>query len=230
MSVLVCLSVGLTTHAVAETNLTDDGVIVWGKVVNGLQLGISPPTGTNGVSEAIFDGSTLRAFVFCRNVSDSPIQLLASVHTCLLGDGGNNALLASKLILTPKNGGGSHFVTYQGWNHLSLLDKRRRKGEQPQQTLNDSFGGKTDIQLSAEDAKRMTTVLPPGKTGPVTWIDFTPWKKPRSWWWFKEDADTLTPDAYQLTAVLTVDHELSEWKGSITSGSLEVDIQPKDKP
>ncbi|MEI8122649.1 MAG: hypothetical protein WCI20_11390 [bacterium] len=205
-------------------NGADLETIRWGTPVNGLQLGIAPPVSKNGVPEAIFDGHALRVRVFCRNAGAVPVRLLASVHTCLLGEGGNNALLASELTLTPKDGGKTISVAYQGWNHLSLLDKRRPKDKQPQATLNDSLGGKTDIQLSEEDAKRMTTVLAPGETGPVTGIYFEPWKKPRSWWWFKRDTDTVTAGTYRVTATFKVDQELSEWKGEVTSPALEVEI------
>lgn len=204
--------------------------IHWGTPVNGLQLGIAPPVTENGDPEPIFDGNALRVRVFCRNAGDVPVRLLASVHLCLLGEGGRNALLASELVLTPKDGGQSISITYQGWNHLSLLDKRRPKGQQPQETLNASFGGTADIQLSEEDAKRMTTVLAPGETGPATNIHFEPWKKPRSWWWFKRDTDTVTAGTYRVTATFKVDQELSEWNGEVTSQALEVEIgQPLEK-
>ena len=108
--------------------------IAWGEVVNGLQLGIAPPVGTNGVIQPLFDGESVQADVFCRNAGDTAVRVLASVHTCLLGQGGNNALLASGIMLAPEGGGKPVKVTYQGWNHLSLLDTRREKGKQPQDT------------------------------------------------------------------------------------------------
>ena len=222
--------IGVTSgYADDSQNLTQADPIVWGEVVNGLQLGISPPVGTNGIPDTVFDGDSLRARVFCRNVGDSPVRLLASVHTCLLGKGGNNALLVSEVELTPKDGGQAISVTYQGWNHLSLLDKRRSDKEQPQETLNKSFGGKTDIQLKPEDAKRMTTVLAPGESGPMAQVSFTPGKKPRSWWYLKDDSATVPVGVYHITAVLKVDHELSEWKGVVKSGALEVEFRPEGK-
>lgn len=45
--------------------------MVWGGVVNGLQLGISPPAGTNGVAAAVCDGSTLQVRVHWRNTGNS---------------------------------------------------------------------------------------------------------------------------------------------------------------
>ena len=221
------LTANVAGYAHGNPNQTDADQIVWGKVVNGLQLGISPLAGNNG--EAAFDGTTLHARVFCRNVGNSPVRLLASVHTCLLGKGGDNALLVSELILTPKSGHESFFLTYQGWNHLSLLDERRPIEEQPQETLNISLGGKTDVKLSAEDAQRMTTVLAPGETGRVAHIHCDLGNKSRSWWRLKEGSDAVAQGTYRLTAVLNVDHELSEWKGMLKSGCVEVEISPQDK-
>ena len=137
---VLCTLVGSASAEDAKA-ARDANSIVWGDAVNGLKLGISPPVGTNGVTEPIFDGKSLRVDVFCRNVSASPVRILASVHDCLQGKGGDNALLASGVVLTPKNGGKPVTVTYQGWNHLALLDKRRKNGEEPQQTLNRSMGG-----------------------------------------------------------------------------------------
>ena len=204
--------------------------IAWGDIVNGLQLGIAPPVGTNGVIQPLFDGESVQADVFCRNAGDTAVRVLASVHTCLLGKGGNNALLASGIMLAPEDGGKPITVTYQGWNHLSLLDTRRKKGERPQKTLNSSFGGKTDIKLSEEDARRMTTVLEPGQTGSVVRVRFTPDKKPRSWWWLADESDTLPPGTYRVTAFFTADLEASEWKGTVESGSLELEVPPGGSP
>lgn len=229
MSAAEFLCVGLAAQAAPELPSSSANTIAWGPVTNGLQLGIAPSLGNNGAPEPIFDGNVLRVRVLCRNAGDTPVRLLASVHTCLLGSGGKNALLASGLTLTPKDEGKALSVTYQGWNHLTLLDKRRPKGQQPQKTLNDSFGGKTDIQLSEEDAKRMTTVLAPGETGRVANIYFAPSERPRSWWGLKSEADIVKPGTYQVSALLTVDLEQSEWKGTVKSGSLQVEIHPKDK-
>jgi hypothetical protein len=222
MSVLIVLALAATTYAEDRQSSQNSNSIAWGDVVNGLQLGIAPPVGTNGIAEVIFDGENLRAHVFCRNTSEAPVRLLASVHTCLLG--GDNPLFASGVTLTPKDGGNSITVTYRGWNHLALLDKRRKKGQQPQSTLNDSFGGKADIELSEEDAKRMTTVLAPSATGRVVRVQFAPNKTPRSWWWLKNESDTLASGTYSVTAFLTVDQEQSDWKGTLKSGALEVQI------
>lgn len=227
LSAIVVFSWLPAAHAGDATCVSGDSFIAWGDALDGLQLGIAPPIGTNGVAEPLFDGESLRAVVYCRNVGSTPVRLLASVHTCLLGQGGGNALLASGLTLSPKEGGASVNVTYQGWNHLALLDTRRKKGDQPQETLNGSFGGKTDIRLSEADANRMTTVLEPGATGQVVRVDFTPEKKPRSWWWPEDESARLAPGSYQVAAFLNVDQEQSPWKGVVKSGALEVRIPAK---
>ena len=159
--------------------------------------------------------------VSLRNTGKSPIRLLASVHTCLLGPGGSNALLASKLVLKPKAGGDPFIMTYEGWNHLSLLDKRRAKSEQPQQTLNGSFG-KTDVQLNPDDAKRMTTVLAPGEIR-TSHVGFTLGENQSSW---QLKGSTFMPRGrYEMTAVLKVDQELSDWKGELTSEPVEINLR-----
>lgn len=145
--------------------------IAWGDTVKGLQLGLAPQAGTNARATAVSDGSSVLVQVSLRNTDKSPVRLLASVHTCLLGEGGANALLVSRFMLKPKAGGDPFSIVYKAWNHLNLLDKRRPKSEQPQQTLNGSYG-KTDIQLNPDDAKRMTTVLSPGETR-VAHVAFT---------------------------------------------------------
>jgi hypothetical protein len=195
--------------------------IAWGDAVKGLQLGLAPQAGTNALAAPVSGGSNVLVQVSLRNTGKSPVRLLASVHTCLLGEGGANALLVSRLVLKPKPGGDPLTIAYKGWNHLSLLDKRRPKSEQPQQTLNDSFG-KTDIQLNPDDARRMTTVIAPGETR-VTEIAFTLRENKSSWWQLERSAFVPT-GTYEMTAVLKVDQELSEWKGELTSGRVEINL------
>ena len=198
--------------------------IAWGETVKGLQLGLAPQAGTKGRPVAVSDQSNVLVQVVLRNTGKSPVRLLASVHTCLLGDGGANALLVSRLVLKPKAGDPLIF-TYQAWNHLTLLDKRRSKSEQPQQTLNDSYG-KTDIQLSPDNAMQMTTVLAPGETR-VTEIAFTLHENESSSWRLERPMPrpkSLPTGPYEMTAILKVDQELSEWKGELTSGPLKVEV------
>jgi hypothetical protein len=136
-----------------------------------------------------------------------------------LGKDGSNALLVSRLVLKPKAGGDPFSIVYKAWNHLSLLDKRRPKSEQPQQTLNGSYG-KTDIQLNPDDAKRMTTVLAPGETC-VVHVAFT-LRENESYSWQLEKSKSVPPGTFEVTAFLKVDQEMSEWKGELTSGPIEV--------
>ena len=86
--------------------------IVWGEVVNGLQLGISPPLKLSethefaGFDGPMFDGGTLHVTVHLRNAGESPVRLLPSVWDCLaMGDDG--AIPVSRLTLTPEEGGKS---------------------------------------------------------------------------------------------------------------------------
>ena len=195
--------------------------MAWGDTVKGLQLGLARQAGTNALAATVSDGSHVLVQVSLRNTGKSPVRLLASVHTCLLGEGGANALLVSRFVLKPKAGGGPFIVAYKGWNHLSLLDKRRSKSEQPQQTLNDSFG-KTDIQLNPDDARRMTTVLAPGETR-VTQIAAT-LRENKSSWWQLERSTFVPTGTYEVTAVLNVDQELSEWTGELKSGPVEFNV------
>lgn len=199
-------------------------VIAWGTPVKDLQLGMvldgPAKTGT-----ATADSKSVYLHVSVRNVGKSTIRFLASIHTCLLGEGGSNALVVSKIVFKPRAGGDSVTLVYQGWNHLSLLDKRRPKSEQPQQTLDQSFG-KTDVQLTPETAKRMSSSLTPGESRIVT-VGFTPNAVGSEWG--PEKPGTLQPGTYDVTAVFTVDQEFSDWKGELRSAALQVSIPPPEK-
>jgi acetyl esterase len=208
------------TYSQSRSDVAAAETIAWGRHVGGLQLGLSPQDGGNTTDRAVSDGKSVYLQVVLRNVGKSPVRLLASTHTCLLGEGGANALLVSRLVLKPKAGGGPFVLVYKGWNHLCLLDKRRPKSEQPQQTLNRSCD-KTDIQLTPDDAKRMSTVLAPGETR-ISHVQFTPNDTASSW--HLEKSATLPTGIFEVTAVLTVGQELSEWKGELTSAPLEVKI------
>lgn len=220
---LLLLSVTTATHAQGPASDAPPAKIAWGKTVDGLQLGLALPAEARPQAAAAAAGSSAAVQVFLRSTGPSPVRLLASVHTCLLGAGGSNSLLVSALVLKPKAGGEPLIVTYQGWNHLSLLDKRRSKAEQPQQTLNNSFG-KTDVQLSAEDANRMTTVLRPGETR-ATDVVFALGSSDSTAWQL-QGATSPPAGAYEVTAILKVDQEFSEWKGELTSGPLVLELPP----
>ena len=86
--------------------------IAWGDAVNGLQLGIFPDAGTNGLPATLFDGRTLHVSVQVRNTGKSPVRFLAPTYGCAgLGSGG--AIPVTKLILTPSEGGEPLSVAWQ---------------------------------------------------------------------------------------------------------------------
>lgn len=220
---LALITSALTALAAAASPVQGPGretKIAWGEPVNGLQYGLAIQSPTTQPAAAAEADKGISLQVTLRNVGTTPVRFLASVHTCLLGEGGSNALVISKLVLKPKAGGDSVTLRYGGWNHLCLLDKRRKKSEGPQETLNRSYGN-SDVQLSDEDAKHMTTVFAPGKTK-VTEFELSP-NDPHSWW-EAEKPVTFKPGAYELTAVFTVDNASSEWKGEVSSAPVEIQI------
>lgn len=179
--------------------------IVWGEVVNGLQLGISPPAGIDGVAVALFDGATLHVNVQVRNTGKSPVRFLASTFGCAaMGSGA--AIPVTKLILTPTGGGEPLSITYQGLNHVGDKD-----------------------QLDAEDIKYYSTVLAPGQSLTFPYpVNFTPGEE-RATSWQRTGESNLVPEGkYKLTAVFIVDRKGSKWKGELASGALEVEIKPSD--
>jgi hypothetical protein len=211
-----------------EGDPSDADRIVWGRVVKGLQLGISPLPGTNGVAAAVFDGSTLQVQVHLRNAGKSPVRFLASTYGCL-AFGPDGAIPVSKLILTPKTGGAPLAITYQGVNHLRLLDKRRPKSEGWQETLFKASGGGEDLQWDAKEVESWTTLLAPGQTLRAYLVDYTPGEDSDSVWQQTGKSNLVPEGKYQLQAVFTVNQKVSPWKGELTSGALEVEIHPSNK-
>lgn len=220
---LVLLSA--TTGAYGEGK-PEPAAIVWGEAVNGLQLGISAAAESKEDGEEAAGGRALRFDVHLRNVSKAPVSLLASVHGCVaMGSGA--AVLVSNLVLQPEIGGRAATVSYRGWNHVLLLDKRRPKGEGWQETLCKSKPGKPDFDLTAEDAEYLSTKLAPGATAHVHRVVVVLGKDSRSVWRVDgADAGAELKGKYQVTAVLMVDQKRSEWKGEVKSGPLSVTIQP----
>jgi hypothetical protein len=226
---LCLLSAGMAAHPEEKRESVRADGIVWGKVVDGLQLGISSPAGDDGAPAAAFDGETLRVRVHLRNIGKSPVRLLASVHSCVaMGSNGSAAIHASKLVLSPKAGGDPRTVTYQGWNHLHLLDTRRADSEPWQKTLA-RRGRNTDIRLTAEDAEYMSTVLDPCGPPRIEHVACSPTRRGDSPWRLEPGEDPVTAGTYGVTAVLKVDHERSKWKGELLSGSLDIEIRPRDR-
>ena len=224
----VCVLLFGVTSVYSEeaTNGQDVDGIVWGEVVNGLQLGISPPLKWSeadefsGSDEPVFDGGNLHVTVHLRNVGKSPVRLLPSVWDCLaMGDAG--AIPVSKLALTPTKGGKTLTVAYHGWNHLRLLDRRRPESESWQKTLCRSVPGSEDIQLDAEEGKDRQIELAAGDAVWPEWVKVRLGRASKAPWRLAE-ISTVPVGKYHVTAVLTVDQQVSEWKGTLTSGALEV--------
>lgn len=198
--------------------------VAWGEAVNGVQLGISPAADSKDDAEAPAGGRILRVDVHLRNVGKAPVRLLASVHGCL-AMGPEAAVLVSNLVIQPEGGGRAATVSYRGWNHALLLDKRRPKGKGWQETLCKSKPGKPDFDFSAEDAKYLSTELAPGGTAKVQRVVVDLGKDSQSVWRV-DDARAELKGKHQVTAVLTVDQKRSEWKGEVKSGPLHVTFHP----
>ena len=231
ISMSVCVLLSGATSAYSEEAKNGNAVdgIVWGEVVNGLQLGISPPVKLSethefaGFDGPMFDGGTLYVTVHLRNVGQSPVRFLPSVWDCLaMGDAG--AIPVSKLTLTPGEGGKSLTVTYQGWNHLRLLDKRRPESEPGQETLCRSAPGAEDIQLDAEEGKDRQIELAAGDAVWPEWVKVGLRKDSKTPWRLTDKSSTIPVGKYRVTAVLIVDQQVSEWKGTLTSGALDVEL------
>ena len=179
---------------------------VWGGAVSGLQLGIAPIAGPDGVALALFDGTTLQVNVQVRNAGKSPLRFLAPTFGCgAIGPGG--AIPVTQLILTPSAGGEALSITYQGHNHLKDAD-----------------------QLDAGDLKYYTTVLAPGKALSYPYpVRFTPGEERATSWQRTGKSNILPAGKYQMRAVFSVDTKVSPWNGEATSGAVEVEIPPSAK-
>lgn len=232
ISMSACVLLFGVTSACSEEARSRKDVdgIVWGEVVNGLQLGISPPVKLSETHEFVgfdgpmFDGGTLHVTVHLRNAGKSPVRFLPSVWDCLaMGDAG--AIPVSRLALTPAEGGKTLTVTYQGWNHLWLLDKRRPESESWQETLCRSVPGAEDIQLDAEEGKDRQVELAAGDAVWPEWVKVSLGEESKTPWQLTEKSSAVPAGKYRVTAVLIVDQQVSEWKGTLTSGTLDVEMR-----
>ena len=115
-------------------------------------------------------------------------------------------------------------VTYQGWNHLRLLDKRRPESESWQETLCKSAPGGENLQLDAKEASDRQIELAVGDAVWPEWVRVSPAKESNTPWRLTEESSRIAPGKYRVTAVLIVDQEVSEWKGKLTSGTLDVEM------
>ena len=213
-----------------KTGIDTDG-IAWGKAINGLQLGISPPVKLSethefdGFEEPVIERDTLQFTVHLRNVGSSDVRFLPTVWDCLaMGDAG--AVLVSKLVLTPESGSESLTVTYQGWNHLRLLDKRRPEAASWQETLRKS-SPVDNVQLDAKEANDRQIELAAGDAAWPEWVRVSTARDRSTRWRLTEESSQIDPGKYRVTAMLIVDQDASDWKGKLTSGILNVEILPR---
>lgn len=202
MSTLAFLSAVMSTHGGDKQDASTADRIVWGKVVNGLQLGIFPDAGADGLPATLFDGKTLHVNIQVRNASRSPVRFLPSTFACAaVGSGG--AIPVTKLVLTPSKAGEPLLVTYQGVNHLS--DKRA---------------------LDADDLEYYTTELEPGQSLKFSYpVTFTPGEERATSWQRTGKSNLVPAGRYQLKAVFAVDRQDSPWKGELSSGSLDIEFR-----
>lgn len=189
-----------------QAEVANNEGIAWGEAVNGLQMGVSTRAGAKGAPMALFDGKTLQFNVQLRNAGKIPVRIIPNIFACA-AMGPHAAIPVTKLILTPSKGGEPLSITYQGLNHVS--DQKR---------------------LDADDVSYFATVIEPGQAlhSPYR-VEFTPGEG-RETSWQRAGGSNLVPEGkYQLKANIVVDRKESEWKGDLTSGSLEVEIRSPDK-
>jgi hypothetical protein len=178
--------------------------IVWGNEVNGLQLGISPNVGANGLPATLFDGGTLTVNVHVRNTGKTPVRFLPSTFSCA-AHGSYGGILVTKLLLTPSKEGEPLSITYQGTNHV-----------------------REDRKLSADDLEYFATELKPGQTVNEQ-VRFTSGEN-RASSWQRTGASNLVPEGkYLLEAIFLVNRKESQWKGELKSGSASVEFHQKGK-
>ncbi|MEQ1883363.1 MAG: hypothetical protein ABL878_20615 [Burkholderiales bacterium] len=112
----------------------------------------------------------------------------------------------TKFILISSKGGEPLSITYHGPNHVS--DQRR---------------------LGADDREYFATVIEPGQVLPPYPVEFTPGEDRETNWQRAGGSNRVPAGKYQLKANIVVDRKESEWKGDLTSGSLEVEFRASDK-
>ena len=166
--------------------------------------------------------------VHLRNTSKSPVSILGSVHTCLAFGPGSGALLVSKTRVNPEKGD-PLTLTYHGPNHMVFLDERAHKANPQLETLYDRDGTVKNVRLSAEDVAHVTTVLAPDGPVRISYVTYTPSRDDETDWQASDGSRMAPNGKFQVTTVLILDHKDSEWKGKLTSGSLEVELGLQDK-
>jgi hypothetical protein len=231
--ICVLLSAVTVVHAKDTPNRSDDNGIVWGEVINGLQLGISPPVKMSetfeidGFEGPILEKGSLNVTIHLRNVGSSNKRFLPSVWDCLaMGDAG--AVLASKLTLTPEQGDDSLTVSYRGNNHLRLLEKSDRKSDRLSKAPRDNAKGASGFQVDLAMGREHQIELAAGDTVWPEWVKISLNDDDKNaLWQLNEKSSELRPGKYRIQAALVIDQQASEWKGMLTSGSLDVEVPPQ---
>jgi len=230
MSALVML--GLVAGARGEEKQAPPASdrVVWGQPVKGLQLGIELPAAEKK-AEASDNASGWTVHIHLRNVGETPARLLPTVHRCVaMGPGGAAAMLVSQFNMTPVDDRKVMMLTYEGANHLRLLDVRRDKSQSWQKAVANDTSDPTDIQLSDEDVAYMSLALKPGEHARVRAVTCSPSDdNPPCPWRVNGEPDIVPAGKYQLAAVLKIDHKQSAWKGTLKSGSVIVEMPDKPK-
>jgi hypothetical protein len=201
ITALLLLPNALAVYAEDRQTPSPIASIAWGKVVDGLQLGIFPGAATGDLKPTMFDGNSLCVNVQLRNTGKVPIRFFPSTFGCA-AVGSEGRIPVTKLVLTPIDIEEPILITYQGHNHVSETD-----------------------EFDADDLEYYTTELAPGESLTLPYlVKFTPGNE-RATDWQRTGNSNLIPDGkYRLKAVLVVDRKVSQWKGELTSGLLEVEL------
>ena len=236
ISVCILLLGGTYVRSEDAKNESKTDGIAWGKVINGLQLGISPPVKLDeshefdGFEEPVIERDTLQVTVHLRNAGTSDVRFLPTVWDCLaLGDDG--AIPVSKIILTPESGGDSLTIIYKGMNHLERLrDKRAREPDSSEETPSKNISGAKVLELTAKRENARQIKLAAGDALWPEWVKVNPKTENNTQWRLAKGSNRIPPGKYCVTAVLIVDQKVSEWKGKLTSGNLDIEILAPARP
>ena len=236
ISVCILLLGGTYVRSEDAKNESKTDGIAWGKVINGLQLGISPPVKLDeshefdGFEEPVIERDTLQVTVHLRNAGTSDVRFLPTVWDCLaLGDDG--AIPVSKIILTPESGGDSLTIIYKGMNHLERLrDKRAREPDSSEETPSKNISGAKVLELTAKRENARQIKLAAGDALWPEWVKVNPKTENNTQWRLAKEPGRIPPGKYCVTAVLIVNQKVSEWKGRLMSGNLDIEIPVPARP
>lgn len=219
-------TIALLLTTLVPTTRADD-LIAWGKVVDGLQLGLSPLIISEARTLPTFDGEHVIAQVHLRNVSNQTIRVFPSVYTCLaMGSAG--ACLTTHLQLSPIEGGETHVVVYQGLNHLRLTNIHpSEKNSSDITARKQNITGKEPRPV-VDTVNHLSILLDP-ETSATDTISYSPWSDTFQNWGPQKDTPPLTPRLYEVSVQLVIGQKHSDWHGRLSTGKLLIDLT-KTKP